>query len=53
MDTKGGKPQGVGGGGVMNWKYGSDEDVIQIKVLSGTELFDRPGEYVEFHVASE
>ena len=40
-------------GGTMAWKYGSDEDVIQIKVLSGTELFDRPGEYVEFHVASE
>ena len=28
MDTKGGKRQGRGGGGMMNWEFGSDMYIL-------------------------
>ena len=39
MDTKGGKPQGGGGGGVMNWAIGIDMYTLMcIKLMTNKNL---------------
>ena len=39
MDTKGGKPQGSGGGGVMNWEIGIDMYTLMwIKLMTNKNL---------------
>ena len=39
MDTKGGKPRGCGGGGVMNWEIGIDMYTLMfIKLMTNKNL---------------
>ena len=39
MDTKGGKPRGCGGGGVMNWAIGNDMYTLMcIKLMTNKNL---------------
>ena len=42
MDTKGGKPQGGGGGGVLNWAIGIDMcTLMSIKLMTNLKMRKR------------
>ena len=49
MDTKGGKPRGVGDGGVMNWAIGIDVYTLMcIKLMTNKNLLHEKINKIKF-----